>query len=232
MTDSVNPQLDVDFEKWVKCIRMAIDDKHEVKILKEKIEVKKEFWKTYKILSIDLEKMKARAICIENDKSGNLNITSYDLEELYKHLPMKYKKQEDLKVEESKKVEENNLENKTIEKMENQETENVQPEEVEPETKIEKKVEAVIEEKVQPAQTKVNVKPKKMSATRFIMEFVESNQGCIFTEIDNAINMEDEVKVPKMGLKSYLKLIEYDCKKKIRKLVIKENKYYIEDEKK
>jgi len=102
MSNSVNPELDKKFDKWVRCIRTAIDDKHEVKILKEKIEIKKEFWKTYKILSIDLEKMKARAICIENGNSGNLNITSYDLEQLYNHLPLLYRDEEDIKEKEIK----------------------------------------------------------------------------------------------------------------------------------
>jgi len=207
MTDSVNPELDVNFEKWVRCIRKAIDGKHEVKILKEKIEIKKEFWKTYKILSIDLEKMKARAVCIENGNSGNLNITSYDLEQLYKHLPDKYKNQEDLKVKEPKKVKEKILENKTIENMENQEN-------VQPETK-EKVEETTTEEKV--------TKPVKVTASNFLKEFINNNENCTVEQMTTEMEKQG-VNIPK-NLVGYLKSIQKDGPAKGYELTVNENKY-------
>jgi len=218
---SVNEQLDKDFDKWVKNIRMAIEDKHEVKIIKEKIEVKKEFWKTYKIISIDLEKMKARAICEENGNSGNLNITSYDLEQLYNHLPILYRDENDIK---EKEIKEDDRKKK-------KEAKKVKKETIKKEAKNNKiESDKVEDNKLDDIEVKKPEKNKKIKLTDFVRDYIKDNQGCEYKIIDDAVNKEGLVPPP-YGLKYYLKLISERGFKKGMKLSIKENKYYIEFEK-
>jgi len=226
---SVNEQLDKDFDKWVKNIRMAIEDKHEVKIIKEKIEVKKEFWKTYKIISIDLEKMKARAICEENGNSGNLNITSYDLEQLYNHLPIVYRDENDIKEKEIKEDERKKKKEAKKQKNENKKVEYKQePDRNYTGVELNKEYEKIAISKI---EKKKPAKPnKKIKLTDFVRDYIKDNQGCEYKIIEDAVNKEGLVPPP-YGLKYYLKLISERGFKKGMKLSIKENKYYIEFEK-
>jgi len=219
MAESVNEQLDKDFDKWVKWINKALDDKFVIKIIKcAKLTSEK---KEYQILSIDIDKMKAHVKRVEDGKSGSLSVDSYDLEQLYEHLPILYRDENDIKEKEIKEDE----------RKKKKEAKKVKKETIKKEAKNNKiESDKVEDNKLDDIEVKKPEKNKKIKLTDFVRDYIKDNQGCEYKIIDDAVNKEGLVPPP-YGLKYYLKLISERGFKKGMKLSIKENKYYIEFEK-